>query len=150
MDAANLLMHEGRIHNLIFIQAKPVELYELPPLWRVYNVFDATTEAKYASARERLVRAVRGTARETATTEQMPKPQVKPQVKAPVVPVTTRQTLFGDVAGMTCPYCGVFNPLNEVEQLVDRVTLPSTLWGSLPARCGKCSHSFYYTPPANQ
>jgi len=73
-----------------------------------------------------------------------------PQAKVPVVPLITRQTLFGDVAGMICPHCGVFNQLDDVEQLLDNATLPSTLWGSLPAQCGKCGYSFYYTPSADR
>lgn len=142
VDAANRLKHQGRIQDLIFIQAEPVEHHELPPLWGVYNIFDATTEVEYTSGLERLVKAVGGTAK----TERKP----VPQAKTPVVPVTIRQTLFGDVVGMNCPHCGAFNQLDEVERLVDKASLPSTLWGSCPAQCGKCDYSFYYTPPVGR
>ena len=39
--AANRLKNQGKIHDLIFIQAGPVDHSELPPLWGVFNIFDA-------------------------------------------------------------------------------------------------------------
>jgi hypothetical protein len=44
VNAANRLKHQHQIHDLIFIKATEVKYSELPALWGVYNVFDATTD----------------------------------------------------------------------------------------------------------
>jgi hypothetical protein len=56
VDAANRLKHYGQMRDLIFIQAEPLEQRELPPLWGVFNIFDATTD--YAAALNRALKAV--------------------------------------------------------------------------------------------
>lgn len=56
VNAANSLKHQGRIQDLIFIQAGPIEHHELPALWSVYNIFDAT--ADYATTRDRVATTV--------------------------------------------------------------------------------------------
>jgi hypothetical protein len=42
VNAAIRLKHQGRIRDIIPLQAGPVDLRTLPPLWGVFNVFDAT------------------------------------------------------------------------------------------------------------
>jgi formylglycine-generating enzyme required for sulfatase activity len=56
VDAANRLKNQGQIHDLIFIQAEPLEHRELPALWGVFNIFDAVTD--YVSARDHTLQAV--------------------------------------------------------------------------------------------
>ncbi len=56
VDAANRLKNLKRIRDLIFIQAGPVTHAEVPALWGVYNILDATTD--YASALNRTLKAV--------------------------------------------------------------------------------------------
>lgn len=54
VDAANLLKHRGHIKELLFIKAAEVAYSELPALWSVYNVFDATEH--YGVALQRIVK----------------------------------------------------------------------------------------------
>lgn len=56
VDAANRLKHQGRIRDLIFIQAGPVEHREVPPLLGVYIVFDAVTD--YSGSVNRTLKAI--------------------------------------------------------------------------------------------
>jgi hypothetical protein len=56
--AANALVHSGEIKNMIFIKAGPVKLNELPALWRVYNIYDATAEDKYRDTLNRVLKDV--------------------------------------------------------------------------------------------
>ena len=56
VDAANRLLNYGRIKALVFVKAADVDLIELPALWGVFNVFDAT--ADYAAALRRTLKAV--------------------------------------------------------------------------------------------
>jgi uncharacterized protein YegL len=56
VNAANGLQHRGQIRDLIFIKAGPVEHRELPALWSVYNIFDAT--ADYATACNHTLKSV--------------------------------------------------------------------------------------------
>ena len=44
VDAANRLKHQGRIRDLIFVKAGPVAQTELPAMWGIYHIFDATAE----------------------------------------------------------------------------------------------------------
>lgn len=48
VDAAIRLKHQMRIRELIFIQATDVDQSEIPALWGVFNIFDATTDYKAA------------------------------------------------------------------------------------------------------
>lgn len=54
--AANRLKHQKRVRDLIFIQAGPVAQNELPPLWGVFNILDATVD--YRAALHRALKAV--------------------------------------------------------------------------------------------
>jgi tetratricopeptide (TPR) repeat protein len=54
VNAANRLKHDGRIKNILPIQAGPVESKTIPPLWGVYNIFDATKD--YPAAKNALLR----------------------------------------------------------------------------------------------
>jgi TIR domain-containing protein len=56
VDAANALKHSGQISDLIFFQAGPLQYRELPALWGVFNIFDAT--ADYAAACDRAMKAI--------------------------------------------------------------------------------------------
>ena len=57
VNVANILKQSEQIRDLIFIQAGPLEHREMPAFWRVFNIFDATTD--YDSARDRTLKAVR-------------------------------------------------------------------------------------------
>jgi hypothetical protein len=48
VNAANARKHLRQIQNLIFIQAAPLRHDELPPLWQVYNIYDARADYKGA------------------------------------------------------------------------------------------------------
>ena len=48
VNAANSLKHAGQLRDLIFLQAGPLEHRELPALWRVFNIFDATADYRIA------------------------------------------------------------------------------------------------------
>jgi hypothetical protein len=48
VNAAIRLKHQGRIRDIIPLQAGPVDPQTLPPLWGVFNIFDATQD--YAAA----------------------------------------------------------------------------------------------------
>ncbi len=61
--AANRLRHDGRIREILPIQAAAVDYRAIPPLWGVYNIFDATRD--YSSARDGLLRALGMTASPT-------------------------------------------------------------------------------------
>lgn len=82
VDAANRLKHLGTIHDLIFVKAGPVEHLEVPPLWGVYNIFDATSD--YLAAHDRVLKAV-GLSRMTHTSastfrrERIQKDQLAPE-----------------------------------------------------------------------
>jgi formylglycine-generating enzyme required for sulfatase activity len=65
VDAANRLKHQGQIHDLVFVMSSSVNHRELPPLWGVYNIFDATNG--YAQARAHVLKAV-GLVSEVGTT----------------------------------------------------------------------------------
>ena len=67
--AANRLKHQGRVRDLIFIQAGPVAQQELPPLWGVFNILDATLD--YSAALHRALKAV-GLAPQAAPTPTPP------------------------------------------------------------------------------
>jgi tetratricopeptide (TPR) repeat protein len=54
VNAANRLKHDNRIKNILPIQAGPVDAKAIPPLWGVYNIFDATKD--YPSAKNALLR----------------------------------------------------------------------------------------------
>ena len=56
VDAANRLKHQGHIHDLIFIKVGSVKSSDLPALWGVYNIFDASVD--YNSARDRTMKAI--------------------------------------------------------------------------------------------
>lgn len=51
VDAANRLKHQKRIRDLIFVKAGPIDQEELPAMWGIYHIFDATTEYTHALAR---------------------------------------------------------------------------------------------------
>jgi hypothetical protein len=53
-NAANVLKHRGQIEDLLFIKAADVNYNELPALWCVYNVFDATEH--YGAALQRIIK----------------------------------------------------------------------------------------------
>jgi toxoflavin biosynthesis protein ToxD len=80
VDAANRLKNQGQVRDLIFVQAGLLEHREIPPLWGVFNIFDATRD--YGLARDLVTRAVGllPGARGTAATPQpsAPQPQVSP------------------------------------------------------------------------
>ena len=137
VGAAIRLKNLGQIRDLIFIRAELVDHQELPPLWGVFSIVDAFTEAEYSSALSLLIQTVG-----RATVSAQPPISGK---RIPVVQTTTRRTLFGDVTGVVCPSCATFNPLDEVERRADVVALPPNLWGNHPADCGSCHVSFYYT-----
>jgi hypothetical protein len=42
VNAAIRLRHDARIKDILPIQAGPVDYRAIPPLWGVYNIFDAT------------------------------------------------------------------------------------------------------------
>ncbi len=54
--AANRLRHDGRIKEILPIQPGAVDFRAIPPLWGVYNIFDASRD--YASGRDGLLRAL--------------------------------------------------------------------------------------------
>src|SRR5215472_13038635 len=56
VDAANRLKNQGKIHDLIFVQAGPVDHSELPALWGVFNILDATKD--YTDALNRTLKVV--------------------------------------------------------------------------------------------
>jgi tetratricopeptide (TPR) repeat protein len=56
INAAIRLKHQGRIQGVLPIQVGAVDLRGIPPLWGVYNVFDATRD--YASGRDAVIRAL--------------------------------------------------------------------------------------------
>jgi virginiamycin B lyase len=56
VNAAIRLKHQGRIRDVIPIQAGPVDHRTLPPLWGVFNIFDATRD--YRGAVSSLLRAI--------------------------------------------------------------------------------------------
>lgn len=56
INAANSLIHEGRIKHIIPVLAGPVDVRDIPPLWKVYNRFDAATD--YAGALISLLKAL--------------------------------------------------------------------------------------------
>ena len=56
IDAANRLKHQGRIKDILPIQVGPVDQRDIPPLWGVYNIFDATRD--YAAALAGVLRAL--------------------------------------------------------------------------------------------
>lgn len=49
--AANRLKNQGKIKQMVFIKAGEVEHSELPPMWGVFNVFDAISDYEDAVAR---------------------------------------------------------------------------------------------------
>ena len=87
VDAANLLKHSGKIRDLIFLQAGPLDYQELPALWRVFNIFDAT--ADYISARDRALKAL-GLAPATVIPQRVP-PQAQVQAQQGVGMIVIRQ-----------------------------------------------------------
>lgn len=56
VDAAIRLKHQAQIRDLIFIKAADVEYRELPALWGVFNILDATID--YESALAKTMKAV--------------------------------------------------------------------------------------------
>jgi tetratricopeptide (TPR) repeat protein len=56
INAAIRLKHQGRIQDVIPIKAGPVDHSEIPPLWGVFNIFDATHD--YVAGRNELLKAV--------------------------------------------------------------------------------------------
>jgi hypothetical protein len=83
--AANRLRHDGRIEEILPIQARAVDNRAIPPLWGVYNIFDATRD--YASARDGLLRALGLTLAQPAAPAQASAPS---NVGAqPAAPATT-------------------------------------------------------------
>jgi tetratricopeptide (TPR) repeat protein len=56
VNAAIRLTHQGQIRNVLPIRAGPMDLKTLPPLWGVFNVFDATSD--YPAARADVLRAL--------------------------------------------------------------------------------------------
>lgn len=56
VNAAIRLKIEGRIHNLIFIKTKPVDQDTIPPMWGVYNIFDALDSEQYRVALEQTLK----------------------------------------------------------------------------------------------
>lgn len=81
--AANILKNQGRIRELVFIQAGPLEHRELPPLWGVYNIFDAAVD--YAAARDRVLKSV-GIFRQETLEPMIPVPMlvVNPPPQTPI------------------------------------------------------------------
>jgi formylglycine-generating enzyme required for sulfatase activity len=77
VDAANRLKNQRRIRDLILFQAGPLDHRELPPLWGVYNIFDATEEHNYMPARNRTLAAVG-----------LP----PPRTSVPLTPIDTKQS----------------------------------------------------------
>ena len=97
VEAANILKHAGQIRDLIFLQASPVEHRELPALWRVYNIFDAT--ADYATTRDRVLKAVGVATQEMtvpkeayAPTTFVPSPSGRPSFVQSPAPQATEQS----------------------------------------------------------
>lgn len=82
IHAAIRLKNQGRIKDIIPIQANKLNQRDIPPLWAVYNVFDASSD--YASARDALARAV-GLAVAAAA---------PPHVSSPPSRVDSRKPLF--------------------------------------------------------
>lgn len=103
VHAANSLKHAGQIRSLIFVQAGPIEHRELPALWRVYNIFDATTD--YGNAQSRMLKALGlsphlqpaapqrapqpQSARAPTASQAQPVEQAPMQAKAPIAPPST-------------------------------------------------------------
>ncbi len=54
--AANRLRHDGRIKEILPLQAGAVDYRAIPPLWGVYNIFDASRD--YGAGRDGLLRAL--------------------------------------------------------------------------------------------
>jgi tetratricopeptide (TPR) repeat protein len=52
VNAAIRLKHQGHIRNVLSVKAGPVDLGKVPPLWGVFNVFDATRD--FAAACEQV------------------------------------------------------------------------------------------------
>ena len=44
VNAANARKYLRQIQNLIFMKAGPIRHDEVPPLWQVYNIYDATSD----------------------------------------------------------------------------------------------------------
>jgi len=56
VDAAIRLRHQKQVKDLIFIKASDIDHTELPALWGVFNILDATVD--YATALEKTLKAV--------------------------------------------------------------------------------------------
>jgi hypothetical protein len=52
--AEQFMARTGAIRGILMVQAGPIELHDVPPLWRDYKTYDATRD--YAAARDALIR----------------------------------------------------------------------------------------------
>ena len=104
VDAAIRLKNQKRIKEPIFIMAGDVDLYELPPLWGVFNIFDATTNYHaYTSALDRTLEAMRVSFRKTEYALGLTELDTWGE--------TPKANWDSSKMGFTCPHCGGFNSL---------------------------------------
>jgi hypothetical protein len=143
VNAANRLKHQGRIRELMFIQAGPVDQREVPPLWGVYTIFDATTN--FASALEQVKRVV---VPKLDGPEAPEAPPTDTPIAAPIdAPIAEIQrSLLGTAPGAVCPRCSTFNPLDDV-RMIAWMSQVSLFDSYVHARCKKCAHHFRFLPP---
>lgn len=146
VDAANWLKNRGQVHDLIFVQAGPCEHWELPPLWRVFNIFDATRD--YAAALDRTLRAMGLSSATSGTATSLTPPPATPPPSVATLPTDqfpARLTELGftvrsdhGVAVIVPPLCRVpagpflmgSNPKRDAGAYIDEqpqqtVTLPT-------------------------
>jgi hypothetical protein len=97
VDAAIRLKHQGKVKELIFIKAAGVDYSELPPLWGVFNIFDAT--ANYMAALNRTLNALRVV------------PQTIPEDTPPHMETPLHVAIRSGLSRANCPYCGVRNEI---------------------------------------
>ena len=83
IHAAIGLKNQRRIKDILPIQAGPVDYRDIPPMWGVYNIFDATRD--YASARDALLHAL-GLSAAVAPTAPAASPAVGVRPVSPAVP----------------------------------------------------------------
>lgn len=83
INAAIRLKNQRRIEDILPVQAGPVDLRDIPPLWGVYNVFDATQD--YSAALQGVLRAIGLTVSPSATSSLSEERNVRPD-SGPITP----------------------------------------------------------------
>ncbi len=133
IEAGNWLKHQGRIKDILPIQAGPVDYRAIPPLWGVNNIFDASRD--YAAGRNGLLRAlglpVAG-ASVSAAAPPPPRPagaaSPRPSLHRPRRPIPARLAFSLGFAGYTS------GSVEYILPPVDFVAAGEFLMGSDPKR----------------